>query len=107
MVTAAGTVTTGGVVSMTRTVKVIGVATLPAASAARHVTVVEPRANVSPLAGAHVAANVPSMSSAADAAKVCVAPSGPAAWIVTSAGTVNAGGLVSGLCQRHRKRAER
>ena len=69
IVTLAGTVTTGGVVSITRTVKVFGAAVLPAASAAPHVTVVEPRANLAPLAALHVAATVPSTASDADAAK--------------------------------------
>src|SRR5882762_5498919 len=62
----AGTVTTGPVVSLTVTVKVL-VPTLAWLSVAVHVTVVAPNGNVAPLAGVQLAATLPSRRSAADA----------------------------------------
>ena len=59
MVMFAGTLTIGGVVSRTVTVK-LAVAELPAASAAVHVTVVVPIGKVVPDAGAQVTGTAPS-----------------------------------------------
>jgi hypothetical protein len=60
-----GPLIVGAVTSRTTTLNVVGVAALPAVSAALHVTVVEPTAKVEPDAGAHVAGNVPSTASTA------------------------------------------
>src|SRR5881409_1788784 len=69
----AGTVTTGPVVSVTVTVKVL-VPTLAWLSVAVHVTVVAPNANVDPLAGVQLVATGPSSVSVAEAVKVNTAP---------------------------------
>src|SRR2546426_11635179 len=61
----AGTVTTGPVVSVTVTVKVL-VPTLAWLSVAVHVTVVGPNGNVAPLAGVQLTATPPSTVSVAD-----------------------------------------
>jgi hypothetical protein len=62
----AGTVTTGGVVSLTVTVK-LAWATLPPASVAVQVTVVVPMANVPPEAGVQIGVIEPLARSVADA----------------------------------------
>src|SRR5256712_5398693 len=62
----AGTVTTGPVVSVTVTVKVL-VPTLAWLSVAVHVTVVAPNGKVAPLAGVQLVATLPSSVSVADA----------------------------------------
>src|SRR6476620_12266248 len=54
---------TGAVVSITLTVKLVGVDTLPAASCAVHDTLVLPTAKVLPEAGRHVALCAPSTAS--------------------------------------------
>jgi len=62
----AGTVMTGGVVSVFVTVTVkLFVAVLPCASCAEHVTVVVPIANVAPDAGVQLVVTVPSIASVA------------------------------------------
>src|SRR5262245_3569660 len=76
----AGSGNTGGVVSTTRATKLVGVAWLPAASFAVHVTSVSPSGNKEPEAGAHVTASVPStLSVAVGAAHETAAPLGPTA----------------------------
>jgi hypothetical protein len=62
---AAGTVTTGGVVSCTVIVKEL-LPVLPASSVAVHVTVVVPSGKVLPDAGAHVEVRLPLTASIAD-----------------------------------------
>jgi hypothetical protein len=62
-----GTVTTGGVVSLTVTVNE-AVPVLPRTSVAVHVTVVAPSGNVTPLGGVQFTVTPPSMMSVADAA---------------------------------------
>ena len=75
----------GGVVSRTRTVNVVGVASFPCASRAPHVTVVLPSAKRVPLAGAHVAVPFPSTASrVAGASYVTFAPSALSASARTS-----------------------
>jgi hypothetical protein len=56
---------------------------------------VSPRAKVLPDGGVHVTATEPSTMSKALATKVTVAPAGPVASAVMSAGRVSAGGVVS------------
>src|SRR3989454_12083718 len=90
----AGTVTTGPVVSLTVTVKVL-VPTLAWLSVAVHVTVVAPNGNVDPLAGVQLAATLPSSRSVAEAVKVNTAPAALVASTVAFAGTVTTGPVVS------------
>src|SRR2546428_8279797 len=90
----AGTVTTGPVVSVTVTVKVL-VPTFARLSVAVHVTVVGPNANVAPLAGVQLVATDPSSVSVADAVKVNTAPVALVASTVAFAGTVTTGPVVS------------
>jgi hypothetical protein len=90
----AGTVTTGPVVSVTVTVKVL-VPTLARLSVAVHVTVVVPNWNVAPLAGVQLAATTPSIASVAEALKVKAAPAGLVASTLAFAGTVTTGPVVS------------
>src|SRR3989454_107598 len=90
----AGTVTTGPVVSLTVTVKVL-VPTLAWLSVAVHVTVVAPNGNVDPLAGVQLVATMPSSRSVAEAVKVNTAPAALVASTVAFAGTVTAGPVVS------------
>src|SRR5919109_913417 len=94
MVTFAGTVTTGFVVSATVTVNEAE-PMFPAASVALHVTVFVPRGNSAPLAGVQVAASGPSTMSVAEAVKLNVAPVAPVASTVAFAGTVTTGFVVS------------
>jgi hypothetical protein len=54
---------TGGVVSTTCTIKLVGVALFPCVSAAVQVTVVLPKGKVDPEAGEHVATPAPSTAS--------------------------------------------
>ena len=68
---------------------------LPCASAAVHVTVVEPSENVAPEAGEHVVATAPSTRSVAEAAKLTAAPAADFASAVSVPGTARAGGVVS------------
>jgi hypothetical protein len=86
-------VTTGGVVSVTVTVK-LAFAALPCVSVAVQATVVKPRGKVLPDAGAQetVAA---SSGSIALTAYVTTAPVGPVASAVMLAGVVITGGVVS------------
>src|SRR2546428_84859 len=90
----AGTVTTGPVVSLTVTVKVL-VPTLAWLSVALHVTVVAPNGNVAPLAGVQLTATLPSSRSVAEAVKVNIAPAALVASTVALAGTVTTGPVVS------------
>jgi hypothetical protein len=90
----AGTVTTGEVVSLTVTAKVL-LPVLPATSVAEQVTVVVPIAKVEPEAGEQVEANTPSTLSVADDVKVAVAPVELVASVVMLAGTVTTGAVVS------------
>src|SRR5919108_428978 len=90
----AGTVTTGPVVSATVTVN-DAEPVLPFESAALQLTVVEPSANVAPLAGVQVTATGPSMASVADAVYVKTAPVAPVASTVAFAGPVTTGPVVS------------
>lgn len=55
----------------------------------------EPSLNVEPEAGVQVGTTAPSTRSVADAAKVKAAPLGPVASLVTFAGIVRSGGVVS------------
>src|SRR3989442_1113297 len=68
---------------------------LPCASVDAHVTVVAPSGNVEPLAGRQVTPTTPSSVSVAEAVNVCGAPVRPVASILTLAGTVTVGGVVS------------
>src|SRR6266850_2144422 len=90
----AGTVTTGPVVSVTVTVKVL-VPAFAWLSVAVHVTVVAPTGNVEPLAGVHVVATAPSRTSVADAVNMKEAPLALVASTVAFAGTVMTGPVVS------------
>src|SRR2546425_12825659 len=94
MVAFAGTVTTGPVVSVTVTVKVL-VPTLAWLSVAVHVTVVTPNANVAPLAGVQLTATTPSKRSAAEAVYVNGVPVAAVASSIASGGTVTTGPVVS------------
>src|SRR3989442_10443169 len=90
----AGTVTTGPVVSLTITVKVL-VPMLAWLSVAVHVTVVAPNGKVAPLAGVQLTATLPSSRSVAEAVKVNTAPAALVASTVAFAGTVTTGPVVS------------
>ena len=90
----AGTVTVGGVVSTTDTLK-LALPVFPDASVAEQLTVVVPRAKVEPEAGEQVAARGPSTRSLAEAVKEMVAPEGPVASTVIFAGSVTEGAVVS------------
>jgi hypothetical protein len=92
----AGTVSWGGVVSPTVTVKVL-VATLPAASAAEQVTAFAPRWNVLPDPGAQLTLTEPLTASlAVGGVKVKTAPAGLVASMVALAGVpLSTGGAVS------------
>jgi hypothetical protein len=90
----AGTVRTGGAVSLTVTVNEAE-PVLPCVSVAVQVTVVVPRGNVESLGGAQLTGRAPSMLSVADAEYVNTAPVGPVASTVAFAGTVRTGGAVS------------
>ena len=68
---------------------------MPFASVAVQLTVVGPRGNVDPLAGAQVTGRGPSTTSLADAVKVNAAPVAPVASTVALAGTVTTGPSVS------------
>src|SRR3990172_11886463 len=91
---AAGTVTTGAVVSPTVTTNDAD-PVFPWASVAVQFTDVVPSAKVLPEAGAHTGAIAPSTRSAAEAAKLTTAPDGPLASAVMGAGTVTTGAVVS------------
>jgi hypothetical protein len=90
----AGTVRTGGAVSVTVTVNEAE-PVLPRVSVAVQVTVVALSGNVEPLGGVQLTGRAPSMLSVADAEYVNTAPAGPVASIVAFAGTVRTGGAVS------------
>jgi hypothetical protein len=90
----AGTVTTGAVESRTVTANV-AVAALPRVSYAVQLTVVVATGKVVPDAGAQDTGRGPSTRSAAELAKVTIAPAGPVASTVMFAGTVRAGAVVS------------
>jgi hypothetical protein len=68
---------------------------LPALSVTEQVTVVEPKAKVEPDAGEQFGASGPSTLSTAEAVKLAIAPAGPVASRVISAGTVTTGGVLS------------
>src|SRR2546426_8517564 len=87
----AGTVSAGGVVSTTRTVK-DAMPVLPWASVARHTTVVAPNPNVEPEAGVQTGVSLPSTRSSAVMTKNPVAPGAPA----PSRGEPGGGGLRGG-----------
>src|SRR2546428_12080407 len=72
----AGTVSAGGVVSMTRTVK-DATPVLPRASVATHVTVVVPNPNVEPEVGVQTGVSLPSTRSSAGPTKNPPPPVGP------------------------------
>src|SRR5690348_5192437 len=98
-----GTLTTGGVVSWTVTVKV-AVPVLSLSSLALHVTVVVPIGKLVPDARLQAVGTVPlTRSVAVAAANVAAAPFGPVASTVTGPGTVTTGGVVS--CTRTLKLA--
>lgn len=90
----AGTVTVGGVVSRTVTVK-DALPVLPAASVAEQFTVVVPNGNVLPEGGTQVGVIAPSTMSEALAEKLTTAPDEPVASTVIFEGTVTVGGVVS------------
>ena len=89
-----GTLTIGGVVSVTITLK-LALPVLPCASVAEQVTGLVPMAKVEPEAGRQVVATLPSTMSLADAVKLAAAPEGPVASFEMSLGTVTMGGVVS------------
>src|SRR6476620_9225291 len=90
-----GTVTAGGVVSVTRTAKV-ALPTLPWLSAAVQVTVVSPTGKASPEVRSQVAGRSPSTSSLAlGSAQVTVAPDGPVASTGAGACAVTVGAVTS------------
>src|SRR5260221_1888634 len=84
----------GGVVSMTAMWKE-PVATLPDKSLAEQFTVVAPRATTEPDGGTQVTGTGPSTASTAVAVKVAVAPLGPVASTLKSAGRGSTGGGLS------------
>src|SRR5205823_6660576 len=84
----------GGVVSTTVTLNEAE-ALLPAASLAEHVTFVVPSANTEPEVGSQLTGSDPSTTSVAVASNEVLAPLGPVASTVLSAGTDSAGGVVS------------
>jgi nitrogen fixation protein len=86
-----GTLTTGGVVSLTVIWK-LALPLFPAASEAVHVTVVVPIGNVAPEGGAHVTATAPSTLSDAETVNKTVDPPAPVAEVEMSGGTVITGG---------------
>src|SRR3989454_4606476 len=86
-----GTVSDGGVVSTTRTVKE-AMPVLPWASVARHTTVVAPNPNVEPEAGVQTGVSLPSTRSSAVTTKISGAPDAP----VASRGMPGGGGIVGG-----------
>jgi hypothetical protein len=90
----AGTVRTGGAVSLTVTVNKAE-PVLPCVSIAVQVTVVVPSGNVEPLAGLQLTGRAPSTLSVADAEYVNTAPVGPVPSTVAFVGTVRTGGAVS------------
>src|SRR3989442_2748793 len=81
----AGTVSAGGVVSMTRTVK-DATPVLPRASVATHVTVVVPNPNVEPEVGVQTGVSLPSTRSSAVTAEIPPAPGGALASRLKAAG---------------------
>jgi hypothetical protein len=91
----AGTLTDGGVVSPTVTLKLAGFEVLPWESVAVHVTVVVVMGNVLPEAGEQVAPIVPSTRSLAEAENVTAAPEAPVASAVIGPGTETVGLVVS------------
>lgn len=90
----AGSVRTGGFVSMTRTSK-LPVAVFPRVSDALHFTVVVPSAKVAPDCGVQETTRAPSTASCALTVNCTWAPFGPVASAVKSAGRVRTGALVS------------
>src|SRR3989449_2630460 len=86
-----GTVSDGGVVSTTRTVKE-AMPVLPWASVARHTTVVAPNPNIEPEAGVQTGVSLPSTRSSAVTTKNPGAPGAPAA----SRGAPRGEGIVGG-----------
>jgi len=89
-----GTVSNGGVVSTTLTLK-LPCPVFPAASVAEQFTVVVPSANVLPEAGEQPTGTDPLTASEADAVKDTTAPEGPVASTVTSLGNDKDGAVVS------------
>jgi hypothetical protein len=84
----------GGVLSATATLNEAE-PVLPALSVTEQVTVVVSNANAEPDAGEQFGASGPSTLSTAEAVKLAIAPAGPAASRVISAGTVTTGGVLS------------
>ncbi len=93
-VISAGKFKAGAVVSTTVTWK-LAVPVLPCESVAEQLTVVVPKANVDPEAGAQVGVREPSILSFAETVKLTTAPDGPVASAVISAGTVTTGKVLS------------
>jgi hypothetical protein len=89
-----GSCNLGGVLSATVTLNEAEAA-LPALSVMEQVTVVEPNANVEPDVGEQFGASGPSTLSTPEAVKLAIAPAGPVALRVMSAGTVTTGGVLS------------
>jgi hypothetical protein len=89
-----GTVTVGGVVSVTVTLKE-PLAEFPEASVAVHVTVVCPTPKVLPEAWSQLTPGLGSMASEADTEKLTAAPPRPVAGVEMSPGTVIEGAPVS------------
>jgi hypothetical protein len=90
----AGTMTFGGVVSWTVTENE-PCAELPESSVAVHVTDVVPTGNVLPDGGEHDTVTLVSTRSLPEAENATTAPDGPVAFVVTLAGTVMLGAVVS------------
>jgi hypothetical protein len=93
-VTSPGTVSVGGVLSVTVTVNEVEPA-LPCVSVAVQATVVVPSGNVEPLGGAQVTGTTPSVLSMADALYMNTAPAAPIASTVAFAGTATTGAVLS------------
>jgi len=89
-----GTVTIGGVVSTTVTTNA-PVAALPAASETEQCTVVVPKGNIDPDAGAHAGTSTPSTMSDALTEYVTAAPEELVASTLNAPGSTRAGGVVS------------
>src|SRR5688572_20409558 len=90
----AGTVISGGVVSRTVTENA-ALALFPRVSDAVQFTVVVAMPNIEPEVGVQLTLTEPSTRSVAVAVKVTVAPAGPVASLMMSAGTVIVGGVLS------------
>ena len=94
VVISADNVRTGAIVSCTVTLK-LPLAVLLLKSDAEQLIAVVPRAKVLPEAGEQVTGREPSTASFAVTEKLAIAPEGPVASRVISAGSVRTGGVVS------------